>query len=59
MALAAGSELGPYEIHSSLGVSGGYRVLARNKGDPFLVAHYPNLSSSLTLVANWDLEVRK
>jgi len=53
-------ELGsPHVLFHVNGVSSGYRVVAKNKGEQFLVAHYPSLSSSLTLVADWDLEVRK
>jgi eukaryotic-like serine/threonine-protein kinase len=53
-------ELGsPHVLFHVNGVSGGYRVVAKNKGEQFLVAHYPSLSSSLTLVADWDQEVRK
>jgi hypothetical protein len=47
MALTAGTKLGPYKIHSLLGFSGGYRVRARNKGERFLVAHYPGYRRAL------------
>jgi len=50
----------PHLLFHVNGISGGYRVVAKNKGEQFLVPHYPGLSSSsLTLAANWDLEVRK
>jgi len=53
-------ELGsPHLLFHGNGVSGGYRVVAKNKGEQFLVARYSSLSSSLPLVADWDREVRK
>jgi Tol biopolymer transport system component len=54
-------ELGPpHVLFRIAGVSSGFALVAKDKGQHFLVAHYPGLlSSSLTLVTNWDLEMKR